>query len=204
MDTPSLVSRIKADTLFAFQKRLEALYADMDKAYEASAAAYGFSCTGCKDNCCLTRFHHHTLAEFAYLEKGFGTMAQADRQAAACRAGEVLARYEAAETDGAPPRAMCPLNGNQRCLLYRYRPMICRMHGIPHVLRAPGRQPAFGTGCAAFTERCRGRRNDVFDRTPFYRQMAALENEIRSAVGFAGKIKMTIAEMVLLFCERAP
>jgi hypothetical protein len=47
-----------------------------------------------------------------------------------------------------------------------------------------------------FNQRCAGKNNYTFDRTPFYIEMASLENEMRQAVGFQKKLKMTIAQMI--------
>jgi Fe-S-cluster containining protein len=176
----------------------------MDAAYDAAASEHGFVCTGCADNCCLTRFHHHTLAELSLLHSAFSRLPPADRKAGAGRAEAVLTRYRAAEKTGESPRAMCPINVDQRCMLYPFRPMICRMHGIPHQLHGPGRPVVYGPGCGAFSERCgNGSAGPVFDRTPFYRKMAALEKEFRAAAQYSGKIKWTIAEMILLFFREA-
>ena len=187
-----------------FLQQLETLFAEIDEAYETAAAEYGFSCNGCDDNCCLTRFHHHTLLELAALETSFSTLPPSERQDAARRAKDVLSGYEAADRIGRTPRLMCPLNVTQRCRLYRSRPMICRMHGIPHVIRGPGRVPAFGAGCADFERRCKDRPGKVFDRTPLYRKMAALEQTFRTAAGCTEKMKLTVADMVLLFEGEAP
>lgn len=191
-------------TLSAFLARLGALYAQIDEAYQAAAGQCGFVCNGCDENCCLTRFHHHTMVEFFLLREGFRHLPSPEQGAARRRAEFVLQAYEAAGQNGAPPRIMCPLNVDQRCLLYRCRPMICRMHGIPHVLRAAGRTPMYGPGCASFDASCKNPTGTVFDRTPFYRNMSVLEKEMRAAAGFSGKIKMTVAEMILRFCEPEP
>jgi hypothetical protein len=42
-----------------------------------------------------------------------------------------------------------------------------------------------------------------FDRTPFYRQMALLEKELRRLTGYGDKIKLTIAQMLVTLTERA-
>ena len=193
--TPAAVLRtLPRKTRQSFEKRLAELYAEMDAAYEAAAVQYGFCCTGCADNCCLTRFHHHTLVELAQLALGLSRLRSTDRKAAVRRAGDVRAAYDAAEKDRRPPRVMCPLNVAERCLVYPSRPMICRMHGIPHVLRAPGRPPAYGPGCAAFARHCGEVGGNAFDRTPLYRKMAALEQ----------RINMTVADMVLQLAGEAP
>jgi hypothetical protein len=38
-----------------------------------------------------------------------------------------------------------------------------------------------------------------FDRTPFYRDLASIEGALRRDMPGAGKIKMTVAEMILAF-----
>jgi Fe-S-cluster containining protein len=190
--------------LNAFQQRRDALYGEIDAAYAAAAAEFGFACAGCEDNCCLTRFHHHTLLELAAVREHFARLSPAERQAAERRAKAVIAEWKQAERQGRSPRAMCPLNADQRCRVYRSRPMICRMHGIPHVLRGPGRPPSYGPGCDAFVRRCGEQSGDRFDRTPLYRKMALLEQEIRRACGFSERINLTVAEMVMLFQRGEP
>ena len=187
--------------LNSFQQRLDALYEEIDAAYAAAAAESGFACSGCEDNCCLTRFHHHTMLELAAVREHFTRLPAAERLAAERRARAVLAEWQKAERQGLSPRAMCPLNVDQRCRVYRSRPMICRMHGIPHVLRGPGRPPSYGPGCDAFVQRCGEQSGDRFDRTPLYRKMALLEQEIRRASNFSERINLTVAEMVLIFRE---
>ncbi len=94
-------------------------------------------------------------------------------------------------------RLMCPLNFEKLCILYPYRPMICRLHGIPHELRKSANNRIYGGGCETFDRRCRAKNYFTFDRTPFYMKMAALENQFKQATGIAGKIRMTIAEMLV-------
>jgi hypothetical protein len=50
------------------------LFDEMDQAYTVVAGQYGFQCNGCADNCCLTRFYHHTLLEYLYLVEGLRTL----------------------------------------------------------------------------------------------------------------------------------
>ncbi len=182
-----------------FLHRLEELLARMDDAYDTAAGGYGFLCTGCIDNCCLTKFHHHTLLEYLLLMEGFCRLDTAIRSDLKDRSQAVLRQYEKGDAQGLSVHAMCPLNNEGICCLYRYRPMICRLHGIPHELRKPGGSVARGPGCTEFDNRC-GQQNYVpFDRTPYYVEMAELERELKMALAVTGKFKMTVAEMVLRF-----
>jgi len=164
-----------------FVERLRELQADMDRAWEETAAAAGFVCRGCPDNCCHTLFHHHTLIEWLDLCDGLAGLSPE-----ACR--EVRRRAAAGD-------APCPLLHEERCRLYRHRPMICRLHGLPHRLQRPDGRVHEGPGCEAFHRRCPtpGR---PLDRTPFYGRMAAIEKELRRAVDFPDRIRLTVAGMI--------
>ncbi len=179
--------------------RLAVLFGQMDGAYDTIAARYGFHCRGCADNCCLTRFHHHTLLEYLYLHEGMRTLPAADRRMVDDAVQTAIEQTAAADRRGIPVRVMCPLNRDGRCRIYAYRPMICRLHGIPYELRRPDGRVSRQPGCDAFFDQCRsgGKRDYLpFDRTPFYRQMALLEQSLRQTTGFGRKIKLTIAEML--------
>lgn len=179
---------------------LEDLYGQMDHLYAQVSAHYGFKCAGCTENCCLTRFYHHTFLEYIYLRQGFAGL-PASKQAAARQRAEayldVLVQSESGEN--APPfRRMCPLNESGWCLLYAWRPMICRLHGIPHELAPPGRSNrVYGDGCAEFAASCGHLPYYPFDRTPFYARMSELEGRLRKALGVSGKSKKTIAHMLV-------
>lgn len=186
--------------------RLEALFHEMDQAYEAVAGQYGFRCNGCADNCCLTRFYHHTLSEYLYLVKGMDTLGADLRRELRQQAVAVSTRIADADRRGETARIMCPLNRDDRCVLYSFRPMICRLHGIPHELHRPGGNPIRSPGCNAFSEQCRQRGKTEyipFDRTPFYRQMAILEKKMRLETGYIDKIKLTIAQMLVTITDSA-
>ena len=195
MPAPSdtLYTSPDADTLEFFD-RLAELYAQMDARYEEVAAAYGFDCRGCADNCCQTRFYHHTYIETAYFLHGFFQLDAENRAAAFDRARAVAAAQER-EEPGAE-RLMCPVNREGWCRVYPYRPMICRLHGLPHELNMPGRPRQYGPGCAEFDRVSAGRAYVPFDRTPFYMQMAALENEFKTQAGLDSRLRRTIAEML--------
>jgi Fe-S-cluster containining protein len=180
-----------------FIERLGRVYADMDAAYALSAAAFGFTCTGCEDSCCRTRFHHHTLVEYHGLRDGLERLPAPRRAQILARAEAAQAEFAAAEAAGAPVRAMCPLNEEGRCGLYAARPMICRLHGIPHALSLPGQPAQPGPGCRDFVRRCGHLPHRPLDRTPLYAALARLESEFQQALGLRRRFKHTIAEMLL-------
>ncbi len=178
-------------------RQIKALYAAMDRAYEEVASGYGFSCTGCADNCCMTRFYHHTSIEYAYLLSGFFELSRNRQIVCLARADEYIRELDRAARENADFRHMCPVNDDGRCSLYAFRPMICRLHGIPHELAPPGRGKTFGAGCGAFETHCGEVAYIAFDRTPFYTGMADLERRFRKQTGIADKFKMTVAHMLV-------
>jgi len=180
----------------AYIDRLKQIYAAMDRAYNRAAGRYSFACDGCRDSCCRSRFYHHTIIEYDYLIQGLKTLNLAKRKEVTARALHVVDETTRADQSGTAVRIMCPLNFDELCILYPYRPMICRLHGIPHELQKPGQNPVYGPGCETFDHRCGPRGYVKFDRTPFYRQVAMLEQQVKQALGFDGKIRMTVAEMI--------
>lgn len=178
-----------------FFEQLQILYGKMDTAYQNVADHYGFTCRGCEDNCCLTHFFHHTYSEYLYLIAGYKMLDSMLRTKIAERASDVAYRQSQAS---APPKCMCPLNFQDKCILYDYRPMICRLHGIPHELWHPGQKQRLsqGEGCDVFRQCRAGKSYAPLDRTPFYVDMAKLEKEFKQTFGFANKIKKTVAEMI--------
>lgn len=181
-----------------FLDRLKVIYAAMDQKYQEAADYYGFYCEGCKDNCCRTLFYHYTLLEYFYILEGYSTL-EYDRQVEIRdRALKVCGKTDEAEEKGINVRLMCPLNFNGMCVLYAYRPMICRLHGIPHELQRAGQNVIHSPGCNAFIEQNKKKSYFKFDRTPFYIRMAELENELKRAANITQKLKMTVAEMLIL------
>ena len=151
----------------------------------------------------MTRFHHHTLIEYLYLREAMAKLAPEQQAQIKQQAADVLRRTAAADRAGESLRVMCPLNHDGRCVLYAQRPMICRLHGIPHELRRPDGQIMTGPGCDDFHARCDSSDRNRLDRTPLYMAMAELEQELRRDLGDARKIKMTVAEMIHLKPKRS-
>lgn len=174
---------------------LTELYNKMDTAYDQVAAHYGFCCTGCTDNCCTSLFFHHTFIEKAYLIQGFLQIDQRCQEEIRTRAAEYVDQTFAHGNTGMSLKKMCPLNRRGRCALYAFRPMICRLHGLPHELHPPGRPMIKGPGCDAGQF---DRHPYVpFDRTPFYMEMAELERQFKDRHHRTGRIRQTIAQMLL-------
>ena len=122
MTDPSPYLNIPPETLAPHLEALADLFGRMEKAYNAVAAVYGFECTGCEDNCCLTRFYHHTLLEYLYLKRGWGALSASARDRLQQRAARVNQEVGRADAGGQKIRIMCPLNEAGRCVLYQHRP----------------------------------------------------------------------------------
>lgn len=182
-----------------FYDGLKLIYKNMDDQYQKVSKGYAFECKGCTESCCETRFYHHTYGEYLYLLTGFQSLDGEHQKKILEKA--VLAQEKQKMADGTdtPIRVMCPLNEYGLCGIYDYRPMICRLHGIPHELHKPGQNSLYGSGCRRFAENCQNKPYIPFDRTPFYREMAIQEQKLRESLKMGGKIKMTITEMLLQF-----
>jgi Fe-S-cluster containining protein len=196
---PYIRNAIDRKVYVPFLDRLNTLYGAMDRKYREVADYYGFQCSGCEDNCCFTRFHHYTLLEYLYIMKGYHLLDTEKQVEVKRRALDVCRETEKADEKGESVRLMCPVNVAGLCLLYTYRPMICRLHGIPHELASPGGEVLKASGCGTFTRTCHVKKRYKFDRTPFYIEMAALEKELRQSAARMQKIKMTVAEMITSF-----
>jgi Fe-S-cluster containining protein len=179
------------------EQQVVQLFAQMDRDYERVARQAGFACRGCDENCCRTLFHHHTLVELLYLRAGLRALPRPERQRMLREARAADRRIAARAQDGAAVRVMCPLNHQGRCGLYAHRPMICRLHGIPHGLHRPDGRAVTGPGCDAFYAQCGRGRSARLDRTPLYTAMAGLERRLRERLGYTSKIKLTVAQMVI-------
>ena len=169
----------------------------MDRQYTEAAKHYGFFCEGCEDNCCLTRFHHHTFLEYLCISEGYNALASETREEVREKAEKVCEAVARADRERVSTRIICPLNAEGLCILYAHRPMICRLHGISHELHQPDGKIIRGPGCETFTRQAEGKKPFRFDRTPFYMEMAHLERELKLAMGTKQRIRMTVAEIIL-------
>jgi Fe-S-cluster containining protein len=167
----------------------------MDNTWNKLAALYQFQCNGCEDNCCRSLFFHHTHIEKAYLLYGFDQLEQEKKNDILLKVEDYCRKTFSTHSGITSLKIMCPLNENGKCILYPYRPMICRLHGLPHEVRKPGFTPLMGKGCEAGL--FDGKAYIQFDRTPFYQNMAQIEDVYRKKLKKIGKIKETIAQMLL-------
>lgn len=186
----------KQPTTILFE-RLATLYACMDKAWETAAAHYGFVCKGCADNCCATEFYHYTYIEKHYLISGLKTLTLSDVETIKGKAKTACTARDEAKPAERPIRVMCPLNSSGLCQLYKFRPMICRLHGIPHELKKPGTPPVRHQGCPDGTPLFKARAYYKFDRTPLYSELAKIEMEYRRSTGNQTRMRQSIAEMLI-------
>jgi Fe-S-cluster containining protein len=172
-----------------FFRKLELLYYKMDKAFNKTAEHYGFKCNGCKDNCCKSFFYHHTFIEKDYLVNKAKEFDH-DKKI-------TLKKSAVLYLDTIENKPLCPLNRDELCILYNARPMICRLHGIPHHLNLPGIEIKQNPGCDAGASCFKSASYFSFDRIPFYREMVEIEKEYRQKFDLNGKTKQTIAHMLL-------
>ncbi len=179
--------------------RLQRVFGAMDRSFDRAAAFYGFSCNGCTDNCCRSLFYHYTHLEYGCLRQGFSMLSRQTQTHVTNRAQRVRCRQAEADNLRGPPREMCPLNADGLCLVYAHRPMICRLHGLPHELKKPGQTVVYGGGCETFDCRCGHKTYFPFDRTPFYQDVAQIEREFKQHLGTGQKIRMTVAQMIVSF-----
>jgi len=165
--------------------RLRELYADIDAAYRAFAREVGLSCEGCDGvACCTVDLTLHTFVEMLYLRRGFNTL-DVSRQLEIL--GRCRAMVKAREDDPfgeAYRSAVCALNMDGQCVLYEFRPMICRLAGIPHVIARPDGSTVESGGCAQYEQEIREAESSLkLDRSSFYRKMAELEIAIVHETG---------------------
>jgi len=180
-----------------FFDAVENLYKKMDQAYDEAAEAHGFNCMGCEDNCCYTKFYHHTHVEYLYLYKGLVILDKEKQEKVRRRATDANEQILLAEARGDIPRVICPINSKGLCSLYQYRPLICRLHGIPNEFHPSSGKKVTGPGCTDFDRQCGNKAQVVFDRTPFYIEMAAIERLFKTRFGVSEKFKKTVAQMLM-------
>ena len=183
--------------------QLGRIYREMETAYDLVATELGFSCSGCPDNCCDSYFEHHTYAEWSYLWLGFRQLPPDEQQQILLRAEAYQQVCAESLARGERPQVMCPLNQGGLCVLYPYRLMVCRTHGVPATMTRPdGRRLDF-PGCFRCQELVTANYQNregapSMERTPLLRQLAMVENDLlEGRRHLYPKVRLTIAQMLL-------
>ncbi len=199
---------MKKKTPKAAFRKLAAIYTRMVDSYADAAQGIGLNCEGCTDNCCYSFFQHHTYIEWAYLWEGLNRLPEKRRALFIKRSEEYVEQARFALQRGERPHIMCPLNlgdeGEGRCGLYEHRLMICRMHGVPNIMKRPDGRGVDFPGCWRCQELTTGMQKQqteipVVDRTPLYSDLARLEMEfVGPKLRGLPKVDHTIAEMIVL------
>jgi Fe-S-cluster containining protein len=132
-------------------RRYELLACEADQAFEKMRARYGASMkcrAGCSD-CCHAVFGLFPI-EAAYLQECFSRLGRKERRAALIRAEKsardlerVMSGHNVEKGDPVSPhralatqRVRCPLlDDQQACIAYPFRPVTCRIYGIPALIR---------------------------------------------------------------------
>ncbi len=178
--------------------KLSEIYKEIDSEYEKTQKHYdNFSCKDCDDNCCTTVFHHYTFIENLFMIEGFDTVEPERWKVINERAKDYFTQLTKSGHCVTSLKIMCPLNFDGLCSLYEYRPLICRIHGVPSFLQSPHRGKQEWQGCKRF-EKLHGDKIDSFmDRTPYFTKIATLEGQVRQELTYFQKHRKTIAEMIM-------
>ncbi len=178
--------------------QMKKLYERIDSAYTAAAEKTGLTCYGCNGTiCCSVDLTIHTFMEISYLKEGFNTLGDSDQSEILRKSRFIVRAKQEAPYGSGYRNAVCALNSSGACMLYEYRPMICRLAGIPHFFTKPNGSKLESGGCKKFTQSHSGKvTGAILDRTEFYREMAAMEVEAVIARGERTK-KLTIAEILV-------
>jgi len=198
-------------------RRLQTIYEGLEQEYQGVAQQLRFSCTGCPDNCCDSYFLHHTYVEWAYLWVGFKKLELAKQKKLLQKSEDNIKKCNIAQNRDEYPQVMCPLNEEGLCVLYKYRLLICRTHGVPAVMIRPDGKKMQFPGCFRCQDIVKRKYGNIqpphVQRTPFLRQLVSLESELlENRRHLMPKVRMTIAEMLVKgapvipvpFCEKKP
>lgn len=175
--------------------RLAELYRNIDSTYEAVVGEVGFSCGGCDGvKCCTVDLSLHTLIEMLYLRRGLNALGTSRKQNILQRCRQIVHDKRDDPWGSAYRSAVCALNFEGLCSLYEYRPMICRLAGVPHIIARPDGTTVESGGCVRYeNDILPGHPGPRIDRTQFYRDMASIEMEIVRSRGNRTKPR-TLAE----------
>jgi hypothetical protein len=171
------------------------LYRKIDSAYSAVANEIGLTCEDCNGIvCCTVDLTLHTFSEISYLRHGFKMLEPSLQSEILTKSRWIVDAKSEAPYGDRYRSAVCALNFAGACALYEFRPMICRLAGVPHMFMRPDGSQAQSGGCRKFEETIRGQHPEAkIDRSEFYREMAAMEIEAVRARGRRTE-KLTVSE----------
>jgi Fe-S-cluster containining protein len=187
--------------------RMEEIYSEMEAAYDLVAGDLRFGCEGCSDNCCDSYFLHHTYAEWSYLWLGIDELPRNKQKEVLEKAHEYIIAAETAMQRNERPQVMCPLNENGLCMIYKYRLMVCRTHGVPAQITRPDGKTMSFPGCFRCQEQVKksGGNPPMVERTAMLTKLAFLEQEyLENKRHLYPRVKLTIAEMLVKGCPVLP
>ena len=158
-----------------------------DSAFQKMGEAYG-GCIKCERHCadCCHAVFGLFLIEAAYIKQHFDHLGNTEKKAALLRSNEAekgLKRLERMLKDHendphmqaytyAREKIRCSLlDDNEECILYPYRPITCRVYGIPTRIRGKARV----CGKAEFKK---GESYPGFDLDGVYRDLYSLSKEL--------------------------
>lgn len=178
--------------------RLSELYRKIDSTYGAVVGEAGFSCGGCDGvKCCTVDLSLHTLIEMLYLRRGFKTLEPLRQSDILRKCREMVNSKQDDPWGDAYRSAVCALNSGGLCSLYEYRPMICRLAGVPHFFARPDGTTTHSGGCSRYETEVRLTHPELrIDRTTFYREMAVIEMDVVRSLGNRTKSR-TVAETLV-------
>ncbi len=178
--------------------RIRELYDKIDKTYAAAAEKIDLTCEGCDGVvCCTVDFTVHTFVEMSYLKQGFYALDPSVQGEILTKSRRMVSAKQQAPKGDDYRKAVCALNSAGACILYEYRPMICRLAGIPYFFTKPNGSKLESGGCKKFDESIPAKNSGaILDRTEFYREMAAMEIKAVIARGERTE-KLTIAEILV-------
>jgi Fe-S-cluster containining protein len=170
----------------------EAQIAKADQAFERMIQEYP-DCVRCEPHCsdCCHAVFGLFLIEAAFLKNDFDQLDEAQKAAALSRAqtadeafDQLGRNLELFEDDPqmkvyamAKARIQCPLlNDQQECILYPYRPITCRVYGIPSMVQGVPRV----CGKSGFKEDLR---YPVFNLDGIHRELYRLSAELVKGAG---------------------
>jgi hypothetical protein len=177
---------------------IRGLYDKIDSTYAAAAEQIDLTCEGCDGVvCCTVDLTVHTFVEMSYLRQGFYALDPFMQSEILTKSRRMVSAKQQAPKGDEYRSAVCALNSAGACVLYEYRPMICRLAGVPHFFTKPDGTKLESGGCKKFDESIPAKNSGaILDRTEFYREMAAMEIEAVVARGERTE-KLTISEILV-------